>query len=115
MATYKNTLDDAALDGRRAAASAQSAAESVQDAAENVRQKAGEAQEAVRRKVGEAQEAVKSATADVAEKGQEALTATRDGAYALGDVLKQTIERQPVAAVAVAALIGFVIGVANRR
>jgi ElaB/YqjD/DUF883 family membrane-anchored ribosome-binding protein len=119
MASYKSDLDDATQEGKRAAQNAEGAAEALQGAAQGaartVRQKAGEAQETVYQKAGEARDAVKSAANDATAYGQEAVDAMRESVSSIGDALKQTIERQPIAAVAVAALIGFVVGVANRR
>jgi ElaB/YqjD/DUF883 family membrane-anchored ribosome-binding protein len=63
----------------------------------------------------DAEDAIRSAAADAAERGKEAAEQMQEVASNLTATLKSAIERQPLAAVAIAAAIGFVVGVLNRR
>lgn len=75
----------------------------------------GEATRQARRGYRQARRNVDAALSDVQERGNAAMEAAQDAANSLEETLEDAIRERPVAAIAVALGLGFLIGVTWRR
>jgi ElaB/YqjD/DUF883 family membrane-anchored ribosome-binding protein len=75
----------------------------------------GDARKQARHHYKEARENVDSAIEDVSARGSAALDAAQDAAVSIGDTLEDVITQRPLATVALALGVGFLIGVTWRR
>ena len=88
--------------------------ERLKDASAVAKSKAGETAENVRsgvmKAVDQASSTTRSGTSDAFDAGMQAVDQVREQVSSVGDALKASIERQPFAAVSLAAAVGFLFG-----
>ena len=83
--------------------------------AETLNSVSGEAAKHARRGYRQARHGVDAALSDAQERGNAAMEAAQDAANSLEETLEDAIRERPVAAIAVALGLGFLIGVTWRR
>lgn len=76
---------------------------------------AGSARKQARRGIKEARANVDSVMSDVQDRGSAALDAAQDAASSIEETLEEVIQQRPLATVALALGLGFLIGVTWRR
>jgi ElaB/YqjD/DUF883 family membrane-anchored ribosome-binding protein len=76
---------------------------------------AGAGRHEVRRKYNQARSNVDTIMSDVAKKGNAAVDFAQDSVSSLGDTLEDAVQQRPIATMALALGLGFLIGVTWRR
>lgn len=76
---------------------------------------AGTARKQARRGYRQARANVDEVLSEASERGQAVAGAAQDAAYSIGETLEETVRERPLATVAIALGLGFLIGVTWRR